>query len=80
VFIVRDDGVVFGDGADRTMEELGMEVHLPEIPPADTLWSKRGVQGYRSGARPGGRLSPSCRGHYSIHGFPTLTGPPGDSL
>lgn len=52
LFIVRADGVVFGDGGDKPLAELGLDVHLPEIPLADRLWSARGVIAYRNGQRP----------------------------
>jgi hypothetical protein len=52
LLIVRDDGVVFGDGGDRPMSELGVEVCLPEPPPPDRLWSAAGLRRYREGYRP----------------------------
>ena len=50
--IVRDDGVVFGEGMDKPLSDLGIEVHLPEIPPRDKLWTVPGVKAYRAGTRP----------------------------
>ncbi len=47
-FIVRDDGVIFGDGGDKPMGRLGMEVVLPEIPRPERTWSTAGVKGYRT--------------------------------
>jgi len=52
LLVVRGDGRVFGEGGDAPMEELGMEVRLPEIPPPEKLWSARGVTAYRRGYRP----------------------------
>lgn len=52
LYVLRDDGVLFGPGADRDLEELGVEVHLPEIPQAHKLWSKAGVVRYRAGQHP----------------------------
>jgi hypothetical protein len=52
LFVVRDDGRVFGEGGDALLDELGLEVHLPEIPPPDKLWSARGVTAYRRRYRP----------------------------
>jgi hypothetical protein len=57
LFIVRDDGCIFGEGPQsapdvRSLDEIGIQVRLPEIPPADKLWSRGGVSAYRSGARP----------------------------
>jgi len=52
LFIIRGDGVVFGDGGDKPIEDLGFEVHLPEQPPADRLWSTNGIKAFRGGYRP----------------------------
>src|SRR5690606_3916061 len=52
LFVIRDDGRVFGDGGDASLEELGLQVHLPEIPPDSKLWSTAGVKAYRAGQRP----------------------------
>lgn len=52
LFIVRDDGVVFGTGGNKPLEELGLETHLAEIPPADKLWTTSGVKHYLAGNRP----------------------------
>lgn len=52
LFIVRDDGVIFGEGGTQPMDELEVNVRLCEIPPVDKLWSARGVKAYRSGERP----------------------------
>lgn len=53
LFIVRDDGKIFGDGNGcEPMANLGLEAHLPEIPPDEKLWSPAGVRAYRAGKRP----------------------------
>ncbi|MGB9180631.1 MAG: DUF3854 domain-containing protein [Pyrinomonadaceae bacterium] len=52
MFIVRDDGVIFGEGGTYPIDELELNVRLHEIPPVDKLWSARGVKAYRSGERP----------------------------
>jgi hypothetical protein len=52
LYIVRDDGVVFGDGANFPIEELGIEVKLPEEIPAGRGLSTRGVKAYSAGERP----------------------------
>ena len=52
LFIVRDDGRLFGDGGDEPLENLGMEMHLPEIPQAEKLWSVPSVKAYAAGSRP----------------------------
>ncbi len=49
--VVRSDGVIFGDGT-NDMADLGLDVHLGEIPPNDKLWSSPGVKAFRSGKRP----------------------------
>jgi hypothetical protein len=52
LFIVRDDGVVFGDGGHKPFADLELEISLPEIPPQDKLWTAPGVKRYVAGARP----------------------------
>lgn len=52
LFIVRDDGVIFGSGGDKPVDELGMEIILPEIPRPSRTWSTAGVKAYRAGERP----------------------------
>lgn len=52
LIVVRDDGVVFGDGGEHPLDELGFKVHLSEQPPADRLWSVPGIKSYRAGNRP----------------------------
>jgi Domain of unknown function (DUF3854) len=52
LFVVRDDGRVFGDGGDDPLSALGFTLHLPEIPPPDKLWSAPGVKAYKAGYRP----------------------------
>ncbi|MGA9770315.1 MAG: DUF3854 domain-containing protein [Blastocatellia bacterium] len=52
LFIVRSDGVIFGDGASEPIEKLSIEVGLTEIPPQDRLWSTPGIKSYRQGERP----------------------------
>jgi hypothetical protein len=51
-FVVRDDGVIFGDGGDRPIEELGLEVAIPSAPRDTKLWGTSGVKAYRAGYRP----------------------------
>jgi Domain of unknown function (DUF3854) len=51
-FIVRDDGIVFGERGHKSFAELGLDIHLPEIPPQDKLWTAPGVKKYVAGARP----------------------------
>lgn len=52
MFVVRDDGVIFGEGGTYPIDELELNVRLQEIPPVDKLWSARGVKAYRSDERP----------------------------
>lgn len=52
LLIVRDDGKIFGDGGDEPFVDLGIDAHLPEIPPAGKLWSTPAVKAYRNGSRP----------------------------
>ncbi len=53
LFIVRDDGALFGEGQGlKPLRELGLEARLPEVPQPEKLWSKRGVMDYRAGQRP----------------------------
>jgi len=52
LFVVRDDGKVFGEGGDMRMADLDVSVHLAEVPPESRLWSARGVKRYRAGQRP----------------------------
>ena len=48
--IIRNDGKIFG--SKKPLEELGVDIHLPEIPPDDRLWSARGVKSFAKGNRP----------------------------
>jgi hypothetical protein len=55
LFVVRDDGQLFGGVDDPTVkpwDDLGLTVHLPEIPEDSRLWSTAGVIQYRRGHRP----------------------------
>jgi Domain of unknown function (DUF3854) len=54
LFVVRADGTIFGELSDRNvvpMHELGLTVHLPEVPRDSRLWSAPGVNAYRLGYR-----------------------------
>lgn len=50
-FIVAADGVVYGEGHDKPAEDLGLVVHLDEIPPPEVTWTAGGVVDYRAGRR-----------------------------
>ena len=52
LYIMRDDGALFGDGADKPLDDLGVVLHLKEIPPNEKLLSARGVKMYHAGYRP----------------------------
>jgi hypothetical protein len=49
LFIVRNDGAVFGPD---DMDRLALQVNLPDVPQEDRLWRTVGVKAYRSGMRP----------------------------
>jgi hypothetical protein len=51
LFVVREDGAVFGEGA-YSMELLGLEIRLSEELPAGREWSTRGVKAFNAGERP----------------------------
>ena len=52
LFIVRDDGVIFGEGGNHPLDDIGLEIYLAEIPPVDKLWSTQAVKSYAAGRRP----------------------------
>jgi hypothetical protein len=55
MFVIRDDGILFGAVPDpkvKPLTELGLTVHLPEIPTDNRMWCPRGVKIYMSGQRP----------------------------
>jgi hypothetical protein len=45
-------GACLAMGGDASLEALGFDVHLPDIPPPEKLWSTRGVKAYHTGGRP----------------------------
>lgn len=52
LYVVRGDGRIFGAGGHDPIEAIGADVHLPEVPPADRLWSTAGVKAFAGGQRP----------------------------
>lgn len=52
LFVVRDDGRIFGDGGDEPLDALNIDVHLPEVPQPDKIWSTPGLKTYKAGNRP----------------------------
>jgi Domain of unknown function (DUF3854) len=52
LLIVRDDGRTFGDAGEEPLENLALEVHLPEVPLTEKLWMTPGVKAYKAGDRP----------------------------
>ena len=49
--VVRSDGAIFGSGT-YDLSELGLELHLTEIPPDEKLWSAPGVKAFVAGRKP----------------------------
>ena len=53
LFVIRSDGRLYGDGDGYApLTELPLLIALPEIPPPERLWSRRGVARYAAGKRP----------------------------
>jgi hypothetical protein len=52
LFVVRDDGRLFGDGGDESLAALGLEVRLSDPPRQERLWRTPAVKAYRAGVRP----------------------------
>lgn len=52
LFVLRDDGRVFGAGGDAPLEELGFEVQLPDLPRSAATMSTGALKAYREGYRP----------------------------
>lgn len=50
--VVRNDGVIFGNGGDRTMAQLRFPVYLNDPVPSSKRWRAEAVQRYRRGSRP----------------------------
>ena len=50
LFIVRDDGRIYGN-SDNPIENLHVEIHLPEPPLDKKLWSARSVKAFSVGKR-----------------------------
>ena len=49
LFVIRDDGVLFGPGGDAPLSDLGLDVTLPEMPHPSRTWSIGGINAYRAG-------------------------------
>lgn len=52
LFVVRDDGRIFGPGGNEPMDGLGLEVQLSEPVRDGTGWRAPAVKAYRAGRRP----------------------------
>ncbi|HEY3110475.1 MAG TPA: hypothetical protein VGL23_17070 [Chloroflexota bacterium] len=52
LFVLRDDGLLFGPGADAPLDALGLSLELADSPRDDQLWRRRAVDRYRRGERP----------------------------
>ena len=50
LFILREDGIIFGDGGQAPLEKLPLEIYLPEIPLAERLLSTAGLRRMRQAA------------------------------
>ena len=48
MYVVRDDGALFGPGADYSLDEIGLDIALAEAPEDSHLWSKSGVMRFRA--------------------------------
>ena len=51
-FVIRDDGLLFGDGGDAPIDALDIDVLLPERPRLSHTWSTEGMQAYCADQRP----------------------------
>jgi hypothetical protein len=52
LYVVRDDGHVFGPGADEPLASLELDVALADPPDDELLWRRPAVECYRRGERP----------------------------
>jgi hypothetical protein len=53
LFVVGSYGTIFGEGGDKGMDDLALDVsRLGAWHPDEMIWSPRGVKAYRSGRRP----------------------------
>ncbi len=52
LFILRDDGALFGDTTSPSLGDLPFRVHLPEAPPPARCWSAAGIAAFHQGQRP----------------------------
>ena len=52
LFVVRDDGCIFGPGGHKSLEELGLDVRLPEVPQPELLLSAPALKRFADGYRP----------------------------
>jgi hypothetical protein len=55
VFVVRDDGELFGEVPNpeaKPVRALGITLHAPDAPRGDLVWRRRSLAGYCRGARP----------------------------
>lgn len=49
--VMRSDGVLYGMGGDKSLDELPFEVSIPLTPNNDLLWSAISIKAYRQGYR-----------------------------
>jgi hypothetical protein len=52
LWIIREDGACFGEGAEHPLLELDMDIHLPEKPSQSSVWSRAGYTRFSSGEKP----------------------------
>lgn len=51
LMIVGGDGHLYGDGGDAVLSTLEFQTRLDEAPPAEKLWSVKGIKKFRGGYR-----------------------------
>ena len=64
LFVIAQDGRLYGEGGDLPLDRLGIDLKLTEVPPPDATWSAKAINRYRRGDRPARRrgLCPAGRG------------------
>ena len=52
LFVIAQDGRLYGEGGDLPLDRLGIDLKLTEVPPPDATWSAKAINRYRRGDRP----------------------------
>jgi hypothetical protein len=52
LFVIRQDGAIFGPGGTHTLTDLALDVALSSPPREEKLWRAPAIKGYHQGARP----------------------------